>query len=109
MITFENPRTASDIAAVVYGRQGDREILPDISEHVLRRIRARVDLIVGSKASEDAKDMVVEKVFVRVIRDPVDFDTNDPQYATMDEFEGAIRQRINRHCGYLGHLRNRPF
>lgn len=106
MVRFSIPRGASDIATVILGRHEDREIPPDLVEQVIRQTRTRIDLMTGSKASETFKEDLLEKILVDVIREPLDLELADPQFRHLDEFEMAIRQRINQHCQELGLLRD---
>ncbi|MEL7267339.1 MAG: hypothetical protein AAFN70_07270 [Planctomycetota bacterium] len=108
MLTFSEPRTASDIAAVVLGPHNDDEIPSDIINGVLTRIHARVDLLAGSTANQEAKDNLVQRILTRVVRSPLEHG-EDPRFSNLDQFESLIRLQVNLHCGALGKLRNRDF
>ncbi|MEM7473432.1 MAG: hypothetical protein AAF483_00425 [Planctomycetota bacterium] len=89
---FEKPRTGPELAATVLGRRADPEVPRELCEAVLRRIRARVDLLMGSQSDEQDREEAVMSLFEELMQMRDENGVLPVRFPSIEQFEQRLRR-----------------
>jgi hypothetical protein len=99
MRPFIVPRSAPELALAVLRRRYDPELPSSVCEEVMRRIRARVDMLMGSRANEEDRADVVMSLFEDMLAVRDQDGVLPLRFPSIDQFEQRLRRMAAERIG----------